>query len=142
MKTTLWTKSPFAALALTCALLSLAGCKKADKPVKETFEAALSTSDERMDDDGSFYRSHSVSIPEGYKVSVTLTSSDFDTYLLAVPPDGSTQRENDDCVSEDPSKGSCLNFVAHVGGDWQIVSNSVESAATGLYRMTVEANKP
>lgn len=123
-------------------LLMLAGCSNANKPVKETFEAALSSSDETMDEDGSYYRPHTIKIPKGHEVSVTLRSEDFDTYLIAIPPDGTLQRENDDCDPDDPEKGSCLNFVAHVGGDWQIVANSYDGGEVGLYRMTVEAHKP
>lgn len=144
MKTSFWTHRPLAAVAATGLLLSLAGCQNllgSQKPVDEVFEAALSTSGERMED-GSFARIHTVTVPKGHHVSATLVSDHFDTYLLAIPPDGSQQRENDDCDMTDSAKGSCLDFIAHVGGKWQFVANSYTADESGVYRMTVQSMKP
>lgn len=125
------------------ALLATVACKSGPKdgPINKVYEDSLAIGNETLEDK-SYYREYIVSIPKDYDVNVKMVTDAFDSYIIVIPPDGSQQRENDDCDSEDPTAGSCLNFVTHVDGRWRFLANSYDVGETGDFKLTIDAAKP
>ncbi len=71
----------------------------------------------------------------GQTVSIYLESEEFDTYLVAIAPDG-TPFENDD-IDEEQSN-SALQFVFEAEGDLEILVTGYSNEDTGEYLLRVE----
>jgi hypothetical protein len=88
--------------------------------------------------DGSYADAYSFSGTAGQAVSIALTSSVFDTYLLLADPNG-------DKVGEDDNSGGGTNaripatgyFTLPSTGTYQIYANSASSGETGAYSLTL-----
>lgn len=90
--------------------------------------------------DGTFYNAYSFNGTAGQQIAVSMTSSDFDTYLFLNRPDGSTLAENDDGGggrnSRIPPGGSFI--ILPVTGTYTIWANAFDATdTTGAYSLTV-----
>ena len=103
------------------------------------YSGTLSSSDSQLDD-GSYYDVHTFSGREGDQVRVTLTSSDFDTFLMVLDPSGEVVEQNDDMSSG--STDSSLNIVLNDTGEYRIVANSYDSSGRGRYNIVADIRRP
>ncbi len=88
---------------------------------------------------GEYADSRTIALEAGQQLSASMTSSDFDTYLAVIGPDGEAQ-ENDDCTEGDFSR-SCLEVVADRGGDYIVMATSYEPGETGRYQLALEVGE-
>ncbi|MAQ16092.1 MAG: hypothetical protein CMN30_15045 [Sandaracinus sp.] len=127
-----------AKLAVVVFALGLGAC---DGEVDETFEGTLESGDDLVPADNSFVDRYTFSTEEGYAISIDMTSSAFDTYLMLQSPNGEDLGQNDD-IEEGVNTNSHLELVAPESGIYTINANSKTSGMTGAYQVRVTATKP
>ncbi len=96
------------------------------------FNGALSASSDTMAD-GSPYEEHAIEAEAGERLDITLTSADFDAYLMVF--------DGDEKIAEDDDSGGGLDAQLFVtipeDGTYRIVANSYGETAQGEYLITV-----
>ncbi|MGH7965480.1 MAG: pre-peptidase C-terminal domain-containing protein, partial [Candidatus Binatia bacterium] len=111
------------------------------QPGSTTAEGALASSDQVLGD-GSFADPFTFTGNAGQQVSFRLQSTEFDTFLLLVGPDGQAVDANDNCPGD--GTNSCIPSNTLSGGllslpsdgTYIVVVNSVAPGATGGYTLT------
>ncbi|HEX8298551.1 MAG TPA: pre-peptidase C-terminal domain-containing protein [Rubricoccaceae bacterium] len=83
---------------------------------------------------GEFVDSYAIEVRAGQRLGITLTSDDFDTYLLVTRPSGE-QDDNDDCEPGQTDR-SCLDVVADESGTWRVAVTSYQPGESGDYALT------
>ena len=73
---------------------------------------------------------------QGQQLTVRLSSSDFDPYLLVRGP-GSYTQDNDDDASERGSRNSRLDLTLPADGEYRIIATSYRSGESGAYTISV-----
>ncbi|MFN3596691.1 MAG: hypothetical protein ACK41D_05415 [Rubricoccaceae bacterium] len=89
--------------------------------------------------DGSLFDPYRIQLRRGQTVTVTMRSSDFDTFLMVGRLDGSVVTE--ELGSDDDSGGGTdarLSFTADRDGVYIIRANALYEGVGGTYRLTVE----
>jgi hypothetical protein len=90
--------------------------------------------------DNSYYDVYSFAGTAGQQVTITMTSSAFDTYLFLIDPSGS----ND--VAQDDNSGGGTNsqivFTLTQTGTWFIVANAFDPNVFGAYTLTLACSGP
>ncbi len=119
------------------AALALVGC---GGEVDETFTGTLESGDDLVPEDNSFVDHHTFDTEEGYQITIDMTSTDFDTYLLLQDPTGATIAQNDDVA--DGNTNSSITLTAPSSGTYIVSANSKTSGLTGAYSVHVVASKP
>lgn len=84
---------------------------------------------------GEYYDTYPIELRRGQHVTVTLESNDFDTYVIAKPPQGD-QFENDDFNGSESR--SQVEFDAAADGTYNILVTSYEPGETGDYTLTID----
>jgi hypothetical protein len=88
--------------------------------------------------DGTLLDAYSFNAVAGQLVSVSMTSSEFDTYLYLLNPDGSTLASNDDTSTSTNSRIPINDFIVlPTTGTYTILANSFSPGATGHYSLTL-----
>ncbi|MGB3695461.1 MAG: trypsin-like peptidase domain-containing protein [Spirulinaceae cyanobacterium] len=85
--------------------------------------------------DGSLYQTHTFIGRAGQFVEFKLESSDFDTYLILLDPQGNKLAENDDLNEGDTDSG--LKITLPTNGSYQVIVNSYDSNGRGRYFLTI-----
>ncbi len=85
--------------------------------------------------DGSYYREHTFRGMSGQAVTIAMESSDFDTYLILLGPNGELIAENDDAHPN--TLNSAITVTLPRSGLYTIYANSYDSTGRGMYRLTV-----
>lgn len=129
------------ATLLVAALAMTTACSKKAEPISEKHEGTLTDDDNRREEDNSPEDEYKISVKAGANVNVTMTSDEFDTYLLIAKPDGSEAGQNDDCKA-DPADGSCLTFTAPVSGTYTIYANTADADGRGAYVLNIDVTYP
>jgi subtilisin len=129
--------------------LTLAGqtpggsCPSSSISVGQTVSGALASSDCRLSD-GSIFDSYTFSGASGQQISVSMSSSSFDTYLLLLRPDGTLLAEDDDgggnLNSRIPAGGGTITLPST--GTYKILANSFAANVTGSYTLTLSGSAP
>lgn len=96
----------------------------------------LENGDERLND-GSFYDTHTFNGRLGQHVTIQLTSSSFDTYLILVDERGHKIAENDDASAN--SLNSRLTVTLPEDGTYRIIANGIDSSAIGNYYLLLSS---
>ena len=113
-------------------------CPSAAISVGQSVNGSLSTSDCRLSD-GSYFDSYTFSGTSGQQVSVSMSSSTFDTYLLLLRPDGTLLAEDDDgggsLNSRIPAGGGTITLPAT--GTYKILANAFAANVTGGYTLSL-----
>ncbi len=95
-------------------------------------------------DSGEYYDLYEFKGKENEKIIVTLTSSDFDTYLILIAPNGQ-QFDNDDISTGDDSKkknlNSMLEYTFTKVGIAKIGVSSAKKKALGKYKINIEVKQ-
>ncbi|MEO0395057.1 MAG: trypsin-like peptidase domain-containing protein [Cyanobacteria bacterium P01_A01_bin.137] len=95
----------------------------------------LNAQDDRLTDN-SFYDEYSFSAQQGQDVTITLTSQDFDAYLLLIDNQGNKIAENDD-ISQNNSNASIRISLPYTG-DYRVIVNAYDQTGQGQYQMSVQ----
>ncbi len=96
----------------------------------------LSESDEALGD-GTYYQDWSITGTAGERVTVSISSADFDTYLLIVR-DGENLAQDDDGAGGTDSR---LTFTLPSTGTYSVRANTYVEGATGEYTLTFESSE-
>lgn len=99
----------------------------------ETTNAQLESIDRRSSD-GKYEDIYSFDGTAGATLQVDMRSTDFDTYLTIIAPDGQTW-ENDDFDGD--TARSLVDFTLPQSGRYRIVATSYASDSTGDYRLAL-----
>jgi hypothetical protein len=94
----------------------------------------LAEGDARAGDE-SYYDPYPIEVEAGRTYVISMSSEDFDTYLLLVDADDERVARNDDALGTD----SRLVWRAPTTGTFRIFANSYAPGATGAYRVTARA---
>jgi hypothetical protein len=86
---------------------------------------------------GRFANRHSFTVPAGQRLTVSVTSSEFDTQLFARSPSGRSLH-NDDVTSGNTN--SSLLMRGADAGQWQFVVTSYQVGERGSYELRVETS--
>ncbi|MGD1904155.1 MAG: pre-peptidase C-terminal domain-containing protein [Geitlerinemataceae cyanobacterium] len=85
--------------------------------------------------DGTYFEAHTFSGRAGQEVDITLSSSDFDAYLLLIDPDGNLIAENDDI---NPNNfNSRIQTTLPGNGTYLVVANTVRPQEQGSYNLSM-----
>lgn len=79
------------------------------------------------------YDAYPIAVEQQQQVTVRMTSSEFDTYLVVRGPDGS-EFVNDDFESTSVSQ---VDFIAPVAGEWTVMAAGFGTEALGNYQLEV-----
>jgi hypothetical protein len=93
---------------------------------------SLSSADSTLES-GEYFDSYTFVAEAGSYLQVDLHSSEFDTYLIVVPPHGD-QIENDDA---DSTSHSAVGLTADAFGQYRVLVTSYEQGETGDYVLTI-----
>src|SRR6185503_442550 len=112
--------------------------------IGQTINANLSLSDCPLGD-GTFYDPYSFTANAGQQIAITMTSSQFDTFLILNRPDGSLLTVDDDggggTNSRIPPGGGFITLPTT--GTYTIWANAFSpSNTTGAYSLTLSAPAP
>jgi hypothetical protein len=103
----------------------------------QVFRGALSTDDD-TDFDGEFVDTYPIRLAAGQTITATVTSDDFDTWVLVRPPSGDVEF-NDDCTEGETTR-SCLTYTATAAGQYDVRVTSYAVGETGSYVLTVSGD--
>ncbi|WP_416673017.1 trypsin-like peptidase domain-containing protein [Egbenema bharatensis] len=85
--------------------------------------------------DGSLYEEHTFQGTAGQTVTITLESSEFDTYLILLDPNNQVIGENDDASPS--TLNSALTITLPLTGTYRVIANAYDSSGRGRYLLTV-----
>ncbi|NLF31804.1 MAG: hypothetical protein GX591_13070 [Planctomycetes bacterium] len=93
----------------------------------------LTSTDPKLEDD-TYYDCYVVQASAGDKITVSMTSGDFDAYLLVRSPSGAVETDDDSGVG---TNAVVEIPVADANGLWQIFANSTGSTKAGTYELRI-----
>jgi hypothetical protein len=99
-----------------------------------SFPGELGVGDTKL---GKYFDSYSLQLSSGDRVVATLSSADFDAYLLIESPQG-REIENDDYSDSDDAR---LDILVDTPGVWKIKVTSYEEDEAGEYLLLVNREK-
>ena len=100
----------------------------------QTFTGRLEAGDLTLDS-GEYFDVHTFDVQTGQAFSVTLTSSQFDTYLAVISPSGTPHRNDDWDGRKDMSR---VDVTADESGTWVISVTTYKPGEVGNYDVAVE----
>lgn len=89
--------------------------------------------------DNSLYDRYTFEGDEGQRVTLTMESSEFDTYLVLVDPEGQLLGDNDN-VSQQNSNSS-LTVTLPVDGTYTVIANGRDNTSQGRYTVNVTSEQ-
>jgi len=98
----------------------------------------LDSSDDRIESDNSLFDQYDFIGQVGQEITITLESTEFDTYLILLDADGNLLVQNDD--ADTTTTNARLNFVLPKNGQYTVVANVYDSSGRGSYLLTVTDN--
>ncbi len=98
-------------------------------------EGELVDGDPVLESDSSLYDEYTFDGEEGQSVTVTLDSSDFDTYLAVFTPDDKLLEEHDDVSQTDSN--SEISVTLPMTGTYRVIVNSYDAKGRGMYNLKI-----
>jgi hypothetical protein len=98
-------------------------------------ESGTLTRDDPTLDDGSHYHVYTLQGQAGDRVTISLSSTDFDTYL-GLRRDGELLIDNDDAGA---TTNSQIEYTLPSGGAYEVVVTSFEGGETGAYQVSAQS---
>jgi hypothetical protein len=116
-------------------LALLTACNAPLDPMAYERAGELTDADARLPDDGSPYDEHTVIADRGWDIDVTVSSEDFDPYLVVLTPAG------DRIEIDDGGEGldSHLVLPAPMRGEYTLWVNTMRPEGRGAYTLTVRS---
>lgn len=89
--------------------------------------------------DNSLYREHVFRATQGQTVTITMESTEFDTYLILVNEQGEPLEQNDDrCQQQTPEcRNSEIRITLPQTGTYRAIANAYDASGRGRYTLTV-----
>lgn len=98
-------------------------------------QGVLASGDSVLPSDNSLYDQYTFQGTAGQSVTVTVESSNFDTYVAVFSPDGKLLGENDDINQS--SKNSGLTVTIPSNGTYRVIVNGYDNKSRGRYALSV-----
>jgi hypothetical protein len=98
-------------------------------------QGELVDGDQVLESDNSLYDEYTFDGEEGQSITVTLDSSDFDTYLAVFTPDDKLLEEHDDVSQTDSN--SAITVTLPATGVYRVIVNSYDSKGRGSYTLKI-----
>jgi len=99
-----------------------------------SFPGELGPGDAKL---GRYFDTYPLQLAEGERIVATLSSYDFDAYLILESPDG-RETENDDYSDGSDAR---IDALVDVPGTWKVKVSSYEEGEQGAYLLTVVREK-
>ncbi len=99
-------------------------------------QGELQTGDSVLASDGSLYDEYTFDGMEGQQITITLESSEFDTYLAVFTPDNKLLQEHDD-INQNNSN-SQITVTLPTSGTYRVIVNAYDSKGKGKYLLKVQ----
>lgn len=96
----------------------------------------LQNGDSVLASDGSLYDEYTFDGKEGQQITITLESSDFDTYLAVFTPDNKLLQEHDD-INQNNSNSE-ITVTLPASGTYRVIVNAYDSKGKGKYLLKVQ----
>ncbi|MEB3357067.1 MAG: hypothetical protein VKK04_10090 [Synechococcales bacterium] len=100
-------------------------------------QGSLDPGDAVIPSDGSLYDEYAFEGQVGDYITIRLESTDFDTYLILVGPDGTVVDRNDNLTTD--TRNSGLALILPENGTYLAIANSYDGTGRGQYTLTVTA---
>jgi hypothetical protein len=108
----------------------------------QTLSGQLSSTDCKLSD-GSSVDIYTLAGTAGQKISLSLTSSEFDAYLLLYDPAGSKIAQDDNSGGGTQARIPASGYLSLPStGSYQIYANSARAGETGSYSLSVTSDNP
>lgn len=88
-----------------------------------------------LPEDGSFFQEYPIEGRQGQSITVSMASSEFDTYLIVIGPDDRVIAQNDDAAPNDTN--STLTVTLPANGTYRIIANTYDRTGRGSYTLEV-----
>ncbi|MDY6782848.1 MAG: CAP domain-containing protein [Cyanobacteriota bacterium] len=98
-------------------------------------QGVLEAGDSVIPQDGSLYDVYTFEGREGQAVTVSLSSADFDTYVILLDSEGRAIAENDDLTPDNTDSGFSITLPRT--GTYRAVVNAYDAQGRGQYTLTV-----
>ncbi len=85
--------------------------------------------------DGSLYDAYTFDGKQGQTITIRMESSQFDTYLGLLDPEGKIIGENDD--AQQGSNNSAIQLTLPADGKYTIIANGYDRSSQGAYTLRV-----
>lgn len=106
------------------------------------FDGTLAPGDRELKS-GEFYDVYDLRVEEGARLTVTMRSRDFDTYLIVKRPDREQEDDDDaDDDGDDDIRVSRVILTAPVTGTYRILATSFKVGETGRYSVVATVRDP
>jgi uncharacterized protein YkwD len=100
-----------------------------------TYQGTLQEGDRILSFDGSLFDAYEFEGQRGQVINIEMHSSDFDTYLILIGPDGEWLAQNDDITSQ--NFNSAIALILPETGVYRILANAYNSRGRGNYTLTI-----
>jgi serine protease Do len=116
-------------------------------PVNRTEQGRLQTGDSVLQQDNSLYDSYTFEAAEGMRITLTMTSTEFDTYLHLLDKDGNQIAQNDDNAAAGGTgamagKNSQIIHTAPYSGTYTVYANAYQQGNQGAYTLNIVTATP
>ncbi len=97
-------------------------------------QGRLTSDSSLLPSDNSYYNAYSFEGRSGQQVNIEMSSSDVDSYLILLSPQGRDMAQDDDSGGE---RNARLQFVLPEDGTYTVLANSYGTRETGAYNLKV-----
>ena len=98
-----------------------------------TVEGRLDSNSQTFEDDKSYYNVHTFEGRAGEQITIDLTSSEFNSYLILLDPEGKKIAEDDNAGSGNNAR---IIVTLPTSGTYTIIANAYKAGETGNYTLT------
>ena len=98
----------------------------------------LETGDKILSSDQSLYDEYTFNGQQGQQITISLESSEFDTYLAVFTPDNELLQEHDDI--DQNNSNSQITMTLPKTGTYRVIVNAYDSKGKGKYLIKVQSD--
>ena len=111
-------------------------------PVNRTETGRLEPGDSVLQRDNSLYDTYTFEAAEGMRITLTMTSTEFDTYVHLLDKDGQQIAHNDDSdaaggTGQFAGKNSQVVHTAPYSGTYTVYANAFDASNRGGYTLNI-----
>jgi S1-C subfamily serine protease len=111
------------------------GTQQAMGTLPMQIQGSLGANSQILQSDRSPYQEHTFQGTAGQRVTISLESREFDSYLILIDPDGKKIGENDDASSD--TLNAALVITLPSTGTYRVIANTYDSTGRGQYTLNV-----
>lgn len=124
-------------ISISCLLLTGAPARAQSATIHQL--GVLDSADPQMSD-GSYFDSYKIAGTAGERVTISLNSSEFDTFLGIMDSEDNLLVSNDDASGT--NRNSFISLTLPANGMYTVVTTSFEAGASGGYRLSMRNFNP